>query len=124
MTPFNATEFALPVIEFTKEEGYTTFTAEHGFDARDLIFHFYPPKDKNDLRTYWDKVFPVVLSHVAQKHFEATYPRLAAAYTVEFDSWWFRAHGYGQHPSTPYLIAEFYQKLDAALDAYPKSLED
>lgn len=66
-------------------------------------------------RAYWLDLFPGVLSAVAQEHFKAEYPRLAAKYTDELRSWWFRAHGYAHLLDVDGLVYRFAEKLDQVL---------
>ena len=54
---------------------------------------------------------------MAEEYFQATYPRLKAAYTEEQASWWMRAYGFGQLLDPHKFAYGFFDKLDEALDA-------
>jgi hypothetical protein len=107
-------------LQFTRDNTYTTFESEHAFDEDDIVFHFFRATE-NSGDTYWKKVFPDVLSDVAQAVFEAGYPRLKAAFTDETDSWWMRANSFANTGLPEERVRRFYQKLDEALEARLKT---
>lgn len=102
---------------------YVNFEVEFtmaGQNGEDYVVHFYFPKDRpNDhkLKTYWLQTFPVALSDVSQDFFNATSPRLRAAYTEELASWWFRGFGLATGLDPALRIQKFFEKLDQALTA-------
>lgn len=109
------------VIQFTKVDNFTTFMAEYTYRDGDLVVHFFmSPEVKaegQDTRLlYWLTSFPNALDTVAQSYFMAGAPRLAAKYTEELESWWFRARGYGHVLDTDTFALKFLQKLDEAID--------
>lgn len=69
------------------------------------------------MRDFWLATFPNVLSTVAQRHFEAAYPRLQAKYTDELKSWWVRAQGFGHVLDLDRFMGSFFMQLDRALDS-------
>lgn len=111
----------LPVlpIKFIQITEYTTFRAEVAITDGDIVFHFYANDDINNLPNpskYWLDLFPNALSAVAEKYFNATFPRLKAAYTEEQASWWMRAFGFGRLLDPHKSAYKFFDVLDAALD--------
>lgn len=103
-------------MDFIKVRNYTTFLAEHAFDGDDIVFHFFrTPENPSD--HYWKSVFPNALSDVAQKVFQAGYPRLKAAWTEEQDSWWMRAAGFATTGLPEDRLNLFYETLDQVADA-------
>lgn len=104
-------------LQFTKDESYTTFRAEHAFEDDDIVFHFFNTKEHEDDRKYWKDTFPTALSDVAQEVFKAGYPRLKAAWTEEVESWWLRCTGFANEGLPEERIKRFYKELDQSLDA-------
>ena len=113
------------VVKFT-EKSYQSFRVEYASVAGDLVIHFFLPKAAGDLEkaqpsqvrfweSYWLEKFPAVLSPAAQEYFEADKPRLAAKYTEELASWWFRAQGFGDSLDLTALAEKFFGKLDSLL---------
>lgn len=118
------------VVNFTRVDKFTTFLAEFAVVGDDLVFHFFPPREKyvsvpgtDKLRVdhsflpLWQRKFPEVLSPVAESYFRATKPRLVAQYAPEFTSWWMRAGGFAQRLDPAGYSTLFLSTLDAALDA-------
>lgn len=117
------------VIKFTEVTDFTTFLAEYAIQGDAYILHFFPPKERyvhtgngryqvhGEFLIRWQRMFPQVLSPVAEEYFQATQPRLQAAYTAEMFSWWFKATGFAERLDPPAYIMKFLEKLDAALDA-------
>jgi hypothetical protein len=110
---------------FTKVKDYTTFEAEYALKGRDLVFHFFLPKELTPVEgarlppatvQYWTVAFAKALDSVARSHFEAQQPRLQAKYTEELHSWWLRAQGYDHLLDVPRFVASFFEKLDATLE--------
>jgi hypothetical protein len=104
----------LVFVKVTEHEG---FIAEYGMEGDDYVFHFFLPSEptrRNDTE-YWLKTFPVVLDVVAREHFQATRPRLRAAYTEEMASWWLRADGYGNVLNKDAFARRFLVKMHQAL---------
>lgn len=108
---------AVSPLVFVPVDQYTTFRAEYASADADLVFHFYV-KTKDQVGTYWEKIFPHVLEVIAKEIFRADYPRLKAKRVDEFeiDSWWFRAYGFGEVPDPLALVRRFLDGLDRALD--------
>ena len=106
----------VPVIKFTPCEEYTTFRAEYAIVDDALVFHFFVTAE----HPQWPSYFPDVLSTVAQDYFNATYPRLTAAFTRELNSWWFRANGFAEIGDPHLRAMRFYARLDAALEQHGK----
>jgi hypothetical protein len=102
-------------MQFVQNHDYTTFIAEHAFDGNDIVFHFYPSPEHSD-QAFWKQKFPDALSDVAQAFFQATYPRLKAAFTPEQNSWWMRANGFANVGLPTERVAAFYAALDQALE--------
>jgi hypothetical protein len=73
------------------------------------------------LQSYWLTDFAMALNDVAQKHFNATYPRLQAKYTEELKSWWLRAQGFGHVIDYDALVHRFLELMDARLDQQKRS---
>lgn len=109
-------EQGVAVLQFIKDSTYTTFRSEHAFDAEDIVFHFFRAPE-NSADKYWSDTFPNALSEVAQSVFNASYPRLKAAFTQETDSWWMRATGFANEGLPEERLKRFYAELDRALDA-------
>jgi hypothetical protein len=108
----SADGFVKSIPKFKKVE-LRGFNSEYTQKDEDIVIHFYPPKGKDS--DYWLKIFPASLDAIAQKYFEATYPRLQAKYTEEFNSWWFRARGYGHVLAVDEYVLKFLQMLSSAL---------
>jgi hypothetical protein len=105
------------VPQFEKEQGYTTFTAEHALVDGNIVIHFFLPEDyRGNAQQYWTVRFPLALDGVAQAHFQATAPRLQAKYTEELRSWWFKATNYDHVVDLPRFIRKFFDALDEALE--------
>lgn len=102
---------------------FENFEAEFSFagkEHQDYVVHFYFPKNvPNDerLRRYWLEAFPVFLDQVSQSFFNATAPRLRAAYTEENASWWFRAYGFASGLAPVERIQKFFEKLNQFISA-------
>jgi hypothetical protein len=117
-----ATGAGVTAITFTKSEEFTTFIAEYTIKDDDLVFHFFltPELDKEPkdgpVAVYWMRTFPLTLDKAAQNFFRATAPRLQAKYTVELQSWWLRAQGFGTNLDPDALAMRFLHELDKALD--------
>lgn len=111
------------VPSFTAVNDYTTFFAEYDLIDGNVVIHFYPPKDTKVTKEYWMVKFAESLDATAQEHFQATKPRLAAKYTEELGSWWFKAQGFGHIIDIDQYLMRFFEKLDAALDTHLPSQE-
>lgn len=112
----------LPVLplSFIPIDDYTTFRAEFAITEGDIVYHFFVTDEVQKLpnpKKYWFELFPQALSEVADKHFNATFPRLKAAYTEEQASWWMRAYGFGKVLDPHRFSYKFFDALDSALDA-------
>lgn len=117
------------VIQFTQVNDFTTFLAEYAIQDGSYILHFFPPKERyihtgngryqihGEFLIRWQRLFPQVLSPTAEEYFQATQPRLQAAYTAEMFSWWLKAAGFAERLGPDAYIMKFLEKLDAALDA-------
>jgi hypothetical protein len=103
-------------LDFKKINSYTTFSAEWTMNGEDMVFHFFMPKDYRVTEHYWLEVFAKALDAVAQRHFDATAPRLMAKYTEEVKSWWFKAQGYDHIIDKDVYVDKFLERLDAELD--------
>lgn len=103
-------------LAFTEINDFTTFKAEYAFDGGDIILHFFPSPEREGDTHYWLQLFPAVLDPVAREVFDATAPRLTAAYTEEMDSWWLRARNYWHILDKEVLTLRFLEKLDQTLD--------
>lgn len=112
---------------FEKVRDYTTFDAEYTYlEEKDLVMHFFLTPEmlslaKTDegyplVERYWLAEFPKALDPVAQKHFDATAPRLQLSYTHEMTSWWFKAQGYGDRLDPDGFVVAFLDLLDSALE--------
>lgn len=121
------TKSTIPVfkLHFIPIDQHTTFKAEVAISEGDIIIHFFMNDEIRAMpnpEKYWKETFPNVLSATAEGYFNATYPKLKAAYTEEpgieqGPSWWMRAYGFG-HTLDPHKYAYgFFDALDAALDA-------
>lgn len=107
-------------VHFIPIDNHTTFRAEVAITEGDIVFHFFVNEEIKampDPKKYWMETFPNALSQVAEEHFQATFPRLKAAYTEEQASWWMRAYGFGQLLEPHKFAYAFFDKLDAALDS-------
>lgn len=102
-------------VQFTPHAEYTTYRAEWAVDGADLVFHFFPTEENNS-RVYWTEHFPAVLERVAQEVFDATWPRLKAAYTPELVSYWLRAYGFASLGDPEARVRALFSALDSALD--------
>lgn len=117
------------VIQFKQVQAFTTFIAEYAVQDGAYILHFFPPRERyihtgngryqvhGEFLIRWQRSFPAVLSPVAEEYFQATQPRLQAAYTAEMFSWWLKAAGFAERLDPDAYIMRFFEKLDAALDA-------
>lgn len=103
-----------------QQELYGHFQVEFSL-GRDIVIHFFVHPDalsrwsERALEAWWQQVFPTVLSDVAQKHFNATIPRIMAKYTMETASWWFKAQGYGYLLDQTAFLHAFFELLDGSL---------
>lgn len=98
--------------------GHERFVAEFAAIDGDLVFHFklHPDNEARLLESsFWRQTFPEVLSALAQAYFQATYPRLKAAYTEEVKSWWMRAYGFADVPDPTGRADGFLRDLSLAL---------
>lgn len=120
--PMAIPETAIP--KFVKKD-YENFRADYSMVGDDIVIHFYLPK-RADISVpssaqawmeWWLKYFPTRLDWKAKQYFEAEYPRLAARYTEEMASWWFKAQSYGYLLDASAFIEKFLQELDSALQA-------
>lgn len=113
---------AQAVLKFVQVGGYTTFRAEHTRVDDNIVVHFFRPEKASD--AYWLDKFADGLNTVAQGHFAAAYPRLAAKFTEDdgagnkLDSWWFKARGYDHILDVDAYMGKFYDKLDAFMDPH------
>ena len=112
--PMAVDDLAAGVPNF-KSCSYGTFAAEYALKDSDIVVHFYLPSGLP--REYWQTIFPSVLSDEAQDYFQASLPRLEAKYTGEFNSWWFRARGYGHVLDVDLYVVRFFDRLHACLQA-------
>jgi len=110
------TEDAIP--KFKQVKDYTTFNAEHAMIGGDVVVHFFRPKGVKVDDVYWKETFANALSAAAQEHFQAGYPRLAAKFTEEVDSWWFRARNYEHILDIDHYMDKFYGRVDALMDSH------
>lgn len=103
-------------MQFIPVTEYNTFRAEYGMEGDDFVLHFFKtPEHEKDVN-YWLKAFPVALDTTARTYFQATQPRLVAAYTEEMESWWLRANRYGNIVNKDAYILRFLEKLDQTLE--------
>jgi len=109
-------DYNVRTLDYTKVESYTTFWAEYAFEEGDIILHFYKTPEYQDNVAYWLNVFPAALDPVARTVFNATAPRLRAAYTEEMDSWWLRADSYDHIIDKRGLVLRFLDTLDKTLE--------
>jgi hypothetical protein len=109
------------VPKFTPVVHLASFRAEWVLQSgRDLVIHFFPPVGLagpgNPVhRDYWLTRFPTFLDSTARSYFQAERPRLQAKYTVEVDSWWFKANGYEHIIDLAGFVGKFLEALDASL---------
>ena len=103
-------------LQFVQVTDYTTFRAEYAMEGDDFVLHFFKTPEHEQDVAYWLKKFPVVLDTVAREHFQATQPRLVAAYTDEMESWWLRANNYRNLIDKDGYIKRFLDKLDHVLE--------
>ena len=119
------------IVEFTKVEDYTTFLAEFAFVDRDIVLHFFPPREAyvvagEKLRVvdsyllWFQRRFPEVLSPVAEEYFQATKPVVVAQYVPEMTSWWMRCGGFAARLEPEAFIRKFFALLDQRIDASSK----
>jgi hypothetical protein len=108
----------VPVVQFTKVTDYTTFTAEYSADSEtgDITYHFYRPEDAPYSQAYFEKQFASMLSAAAIEFFRLEYPKLAAAWTPEANSWWLRAQGVGIRGNSEMMSLHFFALLDKMLE--------
>lgn len=115
------------VVKFDKVEQYTTFLAEYALLDGDIVVHFFPAQEeyievagrhrvRDEFLLRWQRLFPEVLSPVAEKYFGATLPVISAQYVPEMTSWYFRAGGYANRLNATEFILKFFEHLDDALD--------
>lgn len=117
------------VVQFKQIKGFTTFLAEYALLDGAYVVHFFPPRERyvptgqgkmqvhGEFLVKWQRTFPQVLSPTAERYFQATQPRLQAAYTAEMFSWWFKAAGFADRLDPDSYIMKFFEELDSALDA-------
>ena len=87
------------------------FRAEVAVIDDDYVFHFYPVKGQE---VAWAQ-FAHILNAAAQEDFEASFPRLKAAYTAELGSWWLRAYAFASlHIDRDAFIQRLYQRMEQA----------
>jgi hypothetical protein len=108
----------VPVVQFTKVTDYTTFTAEYSADSEtgDITYHLYRPEDASYSQAYFERQFADILSAAAVEFFRLEYPRLAAAWTPEANSWWLRARGVGLRGNSSMMSLHFFALLDKMVD--------
>lgn len=117
---YGISEKAIP--KFTQVKDYTTFRAEHAIIDDDVVIHFFKPDQVKVSDDYWKVQFADALSTVAQVHFQAAYPRLAAKFTEDdgignkIDSWWFRARNYVHILNIDHYLEKFFDALDTVMD--------
>ena len=127
LTETTSDAVAAAVPKFTDVE-FPAFRGRYAFIEGNIVIHFFLPSGVGDLRkadattqrrweAYWLETFPARLDAVAKVHFQADKRRLAAKYTEELASWWFRARGYGDSLNPKGLTESFLKKLDEALPA-------
>lgn len=116
------------VVQFTKVDRYTGFTAEYAWKDGDLVMHFFLPPEasaptssphhapKKMWLKWWTETFAKCLDEAARKYFNADYPRLEARYTEELESWWFRAKGYSHVLDGDAFALQFLKELDRCVD--------
>jgi hypothetical protein len=102
-----------------------SFKAQWDLIDGNIVVHFFlPAQAQQHLKNpegraawmkYWLEKFPAHLDPVAQKHFDAEYPRLVAKYTEEEASWWFKAQGYDKLIALTKFMEKFFELLDASL---------
>jgi hypothetical protein len=109
-------QYAVEPLVYTQVKDYNTFLAEYAFEGGDIILHFYRTPEYKDNTAYWLNIFPMALDPVARIVFNATAPRLRAAYTEEMDSWWLRANDYEYIIDRKALVLHFLETLDHTLD--------
>jgi hypothetical protein len=103
-----------------RQELYGNFQVEYAL-GRNIVIHFFVHPDalcmwkERQLESWWQGVFPLVLSDVAQQHFGATTPRIMAKYTMETASWWFKAQGYDYLLDQVAFLHAFFERLDGSL---------
>lgn len=107
------------VPKFTPVTNLSTFRAEWVLqNGRDIVIHFFAPPGLNsqqEHRNYWLTRFPTFLDATARGYFQAEHPRLQAKYTMELDSWWFKANGYEHIIDLAGFVRKFLESLDASL---------
>ena len=104
-------------ISFTKLSDHTNFDSEYAIVGNDIVIHLFHPYDREHHPTFWQKQLAAVLDRFAQEFWEATYPRLMAAYTEDLDSWWFKAIGFASQGDPEARCIKFLNGLDRQLDA-------
>lgn len=113
-------------IDYTPVQDYTNFDAEYAMVGDDIIVHLFHPHDRKLPYAIWRGKLPQILSDFAEKFWEATRPRLVAAYTheeqsawcpSEIDSYWFKACGFANQGDPEARVLKFLEGLDEALDA-------
>jgi len=100
-----------------KVENFPNFDAHYALKDGAIIIHFYLPANYKGAAGYWKKTFPDALSNIAPEYFQATAPRLVAAYTEELRSWWLRAKNYDHLLDLDGFILGFFQELDNEIDS-------
>jgi hypothetical protein len=120
-------------VRFVKDTSFTTFTVEYAMRGPDLVFHFYLPPEviggegashasqalqRPSVYHYWSETFGDGLNQVAPEYFQATAPRLQAAYSLEVYSWWLRARGFDHLLDIPAFVRGFLVAFDTYLDPF------
>jgi hypothetical protein len=114
-------DLSTKIPQFKKVENHSRFLAEYAVIDNDVVLHFFMVPTLVDGKShwrssaYWGGQFPTELDKVAQKHFNATYPKLQAQYIPEMTSWWLRAYGFGSVLDVDGLVLGFLKSLDDSL---------
>lgn len=109
------------VPKFVPVTRFPSFRAEWVLQGgKDLVIHFFRPEGlasppSQAHRDYWLTRFPTFLDSTARSYFHAERPRLQAKYTMEVDSWWFKANSYEHIIDLAGFAEKFLEALDASL---------
>jgi hypothetical protein len=121
VTAEQKTDFNLQPVRFIVDDTHTTFKAEFAMVDGAIVYHFFLTPEMSTRARYWEELFPNALSRVAERYFNATYPRLKAAYTEEVKSWWMRAEGFGLVLDPHKFSYRFFELLDTELEEVLKT---
>ena len=121
-TGFDAAGIPGAIPDFKKVSLYG-FKAEWALVGEDIQIKFFlpahakldTPEARQAWMTYWLERFSNKLDVVARQYFEAEYPRLVVKWTVEFQSWWFRASSYSYLLDVGAYLSPFFEQLNQAL---------